>query len=33
VFFVITAASAIPSFLLLWWLQQGGHFAELDRRA
>ncbi len=32
-FFVITAASAIPSFLLLWWLQQRGHFAGLDRRS
>jgi MFS transporter, PAT family, beta-lactamase induction signal transducer AmpG len=32
-FFVITAASAIPSFLLLWWLQQRGHFTGLDRRS
>ena len=31
-FFVITAASAIPSFLLLWWLQQRGHFAALERK-
>ncbi|MGH8734086.1 MAG: muropeptide MFS transporter AmpG, partial [Burkholderiales bacterium] len=28
-FFIITAASAIPSFLLLWWLQQRGHFERL----
>ena len=32
VFFVITAASAIPSFLLLWWLQARGHFAALERK-
>lgn len=31
-FFVITALSAIPSFILLWWLQRGGHFAQLERR-
>ncbi len=31
-FFVITAASAIPSFMLLWWLQMRGHFAELGAR-
>jgi PAT family beta-lactamase induction signal transducer AmpG len=31
-FFIITAVSALPSFLLLWWLQSRGHFATLDRR-
>ena len=31
-FFIITALSAIPSFLLLWWLQQRGHFSALDAR-
>jgi MFS transporter, PAT family, beta-lactamase induction signal transducer AmpG len=31
-FFLITAASAIPSFLLLWWLQLRGHFGELERK-
>lgn len=30
-FFAITAVSAIPSLLLLWWLQRRGHFAGLDR--
>ena len=29
-FFIITALSAIPSFLLLWWLQQRGHFAQFE---
>jgi PAT family beta-lactamase induction signal transducer AmpG len=28
-FFAITAVSAIPSLILLWWLQQRGHFAKL----
>ena len=28
-FFVITALSAIPSLLLLWWLQARGHFTAL----
>jgi PAT family beta-lactamase induction signal transducer AmpG len=31
-FFVITAASALPSFILLWWLQRRGHFAGLETR-
>jgi MFS transporter, PAT family, beta-lactamase induction signal transducer AmpG len=31
-FFVITAASAIPSVILLWWLQSRGHFASLEKR-
>jgi PAT family beta-lactamase induction signal transducer AmpG len=30
-FFMITALSAIPSFMLLWWLQLGGHFAALEK--
>jgi PAT family beta-lactamase induction signal transducer AmpG len=30
-FFAITAVAAIPSLFLLWWLQQRGHFAGLDR--
>jgi PAT family beta-lactamase induction signal transducer AmpG len=29
-FFVITALSAIPSLLLLWWLQARGHFKRLE---
>jgi MFS transporter, PAT family, beta-lactamase induction signal transducer AmpG len=29
VFFIITSLSAIPSLLLLWWLQARGHFANL----
>ena len=29
-FFIVTAASAIPSFILLWWLQSRGHFASLE---
>ena len=33
VFFVITALAAIPSLLLLWWLQWRGHFAGLEKRA
>ena len=32
VFFVITAIAAIPSFLLLAWLQRRGHFKELERK-
>jgi len=28
-FFAITALSAIPSIILLWWLQRRGHFATL----
>ena len=28
-FFVISALTAIPSLLLLWWLQIGGHFKKL----
>jgi PAT family beta-lactamase induction signal transducer AmpG len=31
-FFVISALVAIPSFILLAWLQAKGHFAELDKR-
>ncbi|MFA6265653.1 MAG: MFS transporter [Pseudolabrys sp.] len=30
-FFVITALAAIPSLILLWWLQMRGHFAGLDK--
>jgi PAT family beta-lactamase induction signal transducer AmpG len=29
-FFVVTSLSAIPSVLLLWWLQRRGHFAALE---
>ncbi len=29
-FFVVTALAAIPSILLLWWLQLRGHFAALE---
>ena len=29
-FFVVTALAAIPSILLLWWLQRRGHFAALE---
>jgi PAT family beta-lactamase induction signal transducer AmpG len=29
VFFAITALAAIPSLVLLWWLQQRGHFRRL----
>jgi len=29
-FFVITALSAIPSLILLWWLQVRGHFKSLE---
>ena len=28
-FFVITAVAAIPSLLLMWWLQRRGHFERL----
>jgi PAT family beta-lactamase induction signal transducer AmpG len=28
-FFVISTLTAIPSLLLLWWLQARGHFAQL----
>lgn len=29
IFFAITAVAAIPSLLLLWWLQRRGHFSAL----
>jgi PAT family beta-lactamase induction signal transducer AmpG len=32
VFFTITALAAIPSLILLAWLQSRGHFASLERR-
>jgi len=32
-FFVVTALSAIPSLLLLAWLQRGGHFEGLQARS
>jgi PAT family beta-lactamase induction signal transducer AmpG len=32
-FFVISSLVAIPSFILLAWLQMRGHFRELDQRA
>ncbi|MBS4082816.1 MAG: MFS transporter, partial [Rhizobiales bacterium] len=28
-FFVVTALAAIPSIVLLWWLQRRGHFERL----
>ena len=28
-FFIVSAVAAIPSMLLLWWLQTRGHFATL----
>jgi PAT family beta-lactamase induction signal transducer AmpG len=31
-FFVVTAASAIPSLILLGWLQARGHFTALERK-
>ncbi len=31
-FFAITAVSAIPSLLLLWWLQARGHFRALEAK-
>jgi PAT family beta-lactamase induction signal transducer AmpG len=30
-FFIITALAAIPSLVLLWWLQRRGHFKALER--
>jgi MFS transporter, PAT family, beta-lactamase induction signal transducer AmpG len=32
-FFVVCAAVAVPSLVLLAWLQRGGHFREFDRVA
>ncbi len=32
-FFVVSVVLAIPSFILLTWLQLRGHFRELDKRA
>jgi PAT family beta-lactamase induction signal transducer AmpG len=32
IFFAITAVSAIPSLLLLWWLQARGHFVQLSAK-
>ena len=32
-FFAITALSAIPSMMLLWWLQRRRHFARLEKPA
>jgi PAT family beta-lactamase induction signal transducer AmpG len=31
-FFVVTALSAIPSLILLWWLARRGHFEELGAK-
>lgn len=31
-FFVITALAAIPSLILLWWLQMRGHFKALEAK-
>jgi PAT family beta-lactamase induction signal transducer AmpG len=31
VFFTITAVAAVPSLVLLWWLQMRGHFDRLER--
>ncbi len=31
-FFVITALAAIPSLILLWWLQMRGHFKALETK-
>jgi PAT family beta-lactamase induction signal transducer AmpG len=31
-FFVICALAGIPSLVLLWWLQRGGHFERLETR-
>jgi PAT family beta-lactamase induction signal transducer AmpG len=31
-FFVVTALSAIPSLILLWWLTRRGHFEELGAK-
>ncbi len=33
VFFIITTLAAIPSLILLWWLQQRGHFSALEKKA
>ncbi|MSO67468.1 MAG: MFS transporter [Pseudolabrys sp.] len=33
IFFAITAVSAIPSLLLLWWLQRRGHFSALETKS
>jgi PAT family beta-lactamase induction signal transducer AmpG len=30
-FFVLSCLTAIPSILLLWWLQTRGHFSTLER--
>jgi PAT family beta-lactamase induction signal transducer AmpG len=32
-FFIVTALSAIPSLILLAWLQRRGHFAQFDKRS
>ena len=32
IFFAITALAALPSLLLLWWLQQRGHFRTLENK-
>jgi PAT family beta-lactamase induction signal transducer AmpG len=32
-FFVITALAAIPSLVLLWWLQERGHFKALEAKS
>ena len=32
-FFAISTFTAIPSLLLLWWLQRGGHFRGLEPKA
>jgi PAT family beta-lactamase induction signal transducer AmpG len=31
-FFIITALAAIPSLILLWWLQMRGHFKALETK-
>jgi len=31
-YFVICVAASIPSFILLAWLQRGGHFATLSAK-
>lgn len=31
-FFIVTALAAIPSIILLWWLQQRGHFKTLPSK-
>lgn len=30
-FFILSCLTAIPSFILLWWLDRRGHFAALDK--